>query len=52
MEFPQGVTSNLPNPICKLKKSKYGLKQASRQWILTLTNSLVKKGFQQSMVDP
>lgn len=52
MELPQGVKSNLPNAVCKLKRSLYGLKQASRQWNSTLTKALIQKGFKQSTTDP
>lgn len=44
MDLPQGINSNVPNAVCKLKKSLYGLKQASRQWNSTLTTSLITKG--------
>ncbi|PWA96217.1 hypothetical protein CTI12_AA041970 [Artemisia annua] len=53
MELPQGYQPNttLPNPVCKLKKSLYGLKQANRQWFSKLTTFLLNHGFIQSFAD-
>jgi hypothetical protein len=51
MCVPQGVTSPKPNQVCKLLKSFYGLKQASRKWYERLTGLLVKQGYTQSSSD-
>ena len=53
MCLPQGykVNTAIPNPVCKLKKSLYGLKQANRQWYTKLTSFLITLGFKQSYAD-
>ena len=36
---------------CKLKKSIYGLKQASRQWYLKFNDIITSFGFKENIVD-
>lgn len=50
MEIPDGVEAPA-NKICKLNKSLYGLKQASRCWNRKFTDFLLKFGFIQSQAD-
>ena len=45
---PEGYHKTAPEQVCKLERSLYGLKQASRQWNLELTKFLTKHGFKQS----
>ena len=37
--------------VCKLKKSIYGLKQASHQWYLKFNDTIVSFGFKENIVD-
>jgi len=50
MEMPKGIP-NPENKVCRLKKSLYGLKQASRQWFIKLKDTLLSLGFVQSKND-
>lgn len=54
MTLTQGFSSSnskLTNPLCRLNKSLYGLKQSSRQWNHKLTTILLSPGFKQSQAD-
>ncbi|GJW13398.1 cysteine-rich receptor-like protein kinase 8 [Tanacetum coccineum] len=53
MTLPQGYkpNSNIQNPVCKLQKSLYGLKQTNRQWFIKLTTFLTHLGFNLSYAD-
>ncbi|XP_021623921.1 uncharacterized mitochondrial protein AtMg00810-like [Manihot esculenta] len=51
MTPPQGYHKARPGQVCLLKRSLYGLKQASRQWNIEFTNFLKKLGFVQSLHD-
>jgi hypothetical protein len=51
MSIPDGVQNSKPNQVCKLLKSLYGLKQASRKWYEKLTSLLVREGYKQSNSD-
>lgn len=51
MKPPEGYSKAQPHQMCKLKRSLYGLKQASRQWNQELTKFLVTLGYTQSKHD-
>jgi hypothetical protein len=52
MRQPEGFhTGNDENLVCKLKRSIYGLKQASRQWYLKFDDVVTSLGFEENKVD-
>jgi len=51
MKPPPGLSLPQPNLVCKLNKSLYGLKQASRNWNQKLTSELLLLGYTQSSAD-
>ena len=53
MEQPEGfISKGDENKVCKLEKSIYGLKQASRQWNLKFHESVTVLGFMQNSSEP
>ncbi|KAF5776249.1 putative RNA-directed DNA polymerase [Helianthus annuus] len=51
MKIPQGFAKRGETRVCRLRKSLYGLKQASRNWYHKFTSSLVDIGYKQSHAD-
>ena len=52
MDQPEGFSiKGKEHLACKLKKSIYGLKQASRQWYLKFHNTITPFGFKENTVD-
>ena len=51
MQLPPGFQSPYSNAICRLRKSLYGLKQASRQWYAKLSEILLQRGYTHSEND-
>ena len=45
------VSGDAKSMVCKLKKSIYGLKQASRQWYYKFHNVIISFGFEANLVD-
>lgn len=48
MVLPPGLTVADSRLVCKLERSLYGLKQASKQWNAQLTSTLLETGYTQS----
>jgi len=52
MDQPEGFAiKEKEHMVCKLKKSIYGLKQASRQWCLKFNDTITSFGFTENIVD-
>ena len=45
---PEGFTSKDDNQVCKLQRSIYGLKQASRSWNIRFHETIKEFGFSQN----
>ncbi|KAI3701667.1 hypothetical protein L6452_26909 [Arctium lappa] len=51
MKIPKGFAKEGETRVCRLRKSLYGLKQASRNWYRKLTKFLISLNFKQSKAD-
>ncbi|KAL4586016.1 hypothetical protein LXL04_010646 [Taraxacum kok-saghyz] len=51
MKIPEGFSKEGDTRVCRLRKSLYGLRQASRNWYQKFTMSLTRMGFVQSHAD-
>ena len=53
MSQPEGfIKQDQEQKVCKLKKSIYGLKQASRSWNIRFDTAIKSYGFEQNIDEP
>ena len=53
MSQPEGfIEQDQEQKVCKLKKSIYGLKQASRSWNIRFDTAIKSYGFEQNIDEP
>ena len=52
MTQPEGFTSKDNTQVCKLQRSIYGLKQASRSWNIRFDETIKEFGFSQNEDEP
>lgn len=53
MSQPEGfIKQDQEQKVCKLKKSIYGLKQASRSWNIRFDTAIKSYGFEQNVDEP
>lgn len=51
MELSSSLAKQGESLVCKLKKSIYGLKHASRQWNMKLTKASITSGYKHNKLD-
>ncbi|KAL0549396.1 hypothetical protein IC582_013878 [Cucumis melo] len=52
MDQPEGfMVEGKEHMVCKLKRSIYGLKQASKQWYIKFNDTITSFGFKENIVD-
>ena len=51
MQLPPGLAVANPHLVCRLQRSLYSLKQASRQWFMRLSSFLISHSFQEASAD-
>ena len=52
MTQPEGFTSGSGSKVCKLQRSVYGLKQASRSWNIQFDETIKEFGFSKNLDEP